>query len=300
MVGDKSQEQEHQTLILAGLFIGNVFWGGSFIANAIALESMGPVEIVALRFFLAAPLLAIITLAWKGWQIFKIDPKDLGVIVIMALTGVTLQYLLQVTAQNYTTAINASLLINTSVFFIMFLSAMFLAEKLSINKVLGAVIGFGGVALLVSGGNISLDVGSHAIGDAMILFCALLWSVYSIYGKKIAAKYDPMTVLNYLFILGTIGILPFYLLTPHQNHASLPLEAIGAIVFLSIFCSIIAYLVYNVALEKMDASRVALFIYVVPLSTIILAWLILGESMTLLSIIGGMAVCAGMYIAERK
>ena len=298
-MADEKSGQNH-TLVLTGLFIINVFWGGSFIANAIALKSMGPIEIAALRFFIAAPLLVIVTLAWKGRGIFKIDFKDLGVLIIMALTGVTLQYVIQVTAQNYTTAINASLLINTSVFFIMFLSAMFLAEKLSIHKVLGAAIGFGGVALLVSGGNLSLDVGPHMIGDGMILVCAILWSVYSIYGKKIAAKYHPLTVLNYLFILGTIGIIPFYLLTPHQNPASLPLEAIGAIIFLSIFCSIIAYLIYNIALEKMDASRVALFIYLVPLSTIVLAWLILGESMTLPSILGGIAVCAGMYIAERK
>lgn len=294
------KSSDNQLFLIIGLFIINVFWGGSFIANAIALKSIGPIEIAALRFFIAAPLLALVTLAWKGKEIFRIDLKDLGILIIMALTGVTLQYVIQVTAQNYTTAINASLLINTSVFFILFLSAMFLSEKLSLNKILGAVIGFGGVALLVSGGDLSLDLGSHAIGDLMILVCAMLWSVYSIYGKKIATKYHPLTVLNYLFILGTIGILPFYLLTPHQNPATIPLPVIGAIIFLSIFCSIIAYLVYNIALEKMEASRVAVFIYLVPMSTIVLAWLILGESMTIPSIIGGIAVCAGMYIAERK
>jgi len=292
--------QQNNVPIFLGLFIINVFWGGSFIANAIALKSMGPIEIVALRFFIAAPLLVLVTLAWKGWSIFRIELRDLGVLVIMALTGVTLQYVIQVTAQSYTTAINASLLINTSVFFIMFLSALFLAEKLSINKILGAAIGFGGVVLLVSGGNVSLGTGPHVLGDLMILVCALLWSVYSIFGKKIASKYHPLTVLNYLFIIGTIGIIPFYVLTPHQNLLEVPLPTIGAIIFLAIFCSIIAYLIYNIALEKMDASRVALFIYLVPLSTIVLAWLILGESMTLPAIIGGIAVCVGMYIAEQK
>lgn len=291
---------QNQWIVFLGLAVINVFWGASFIANAIALKSVGSIEIAALRFFIAAPLLALITLAWKGWQMFKIELRDLGILVIMALTGVTFMYVIQVTAQNYTTAINASLLINTSVFFILFLSAVFLGEKLTIHKILGAAIGFGGVALLVSGGNLSLDVGPHMIGDLMILVCALLWAVYSIYGKKIASKYHPLTVLNYLFILGTIGIIPFYLLTPRHDPLSIPLSAAGAILFLAVFCSIVAYLVYNIALEKMDASRVAIFIYLVPLSTIILAWLLLGESLTLPSIVGGLAVCAGMYIAERK
>jgi len=217
----------------------------------------------------------------------------------MALTGVTLQYVIQVTAQKYTTANNASLLINTSVFFIIFLSALFLNEKLSRWRIVGSVIGFLGVAVLVSKGSLSFDL-SHSTGDIMILVCAVLWSVYSIYGKKIAPKYHPLTVLNYMFIIGTICLIPFYFLTPHAPITSIPMDAIGAIVFLAIFCSIIAYLVYNVALERMDASKVGLYIYFVPLSTIVLSWLILGETMGMATIGGGLMVLLGMYLAEVK
>jgi drug/metabolite transporter (DMT)-like permease len=205
-----------------------------------------------------------------------------------------------VTAQEYTTATNASLLINTSVFFIIFLSALFLNEKLSRWRIVGSVIGFLGVAVLVSKGSLSFDLGGNALGDLMILACAVLWSVYSIYGKKIASKYHPLTVLNYMFIIGTICLIPFYFLTPHAAITAIPLDAIGAIVFLAIFCSIIAYLVYNIALERMDASQVGLYIYFVPLSTIILSWLILGETMTMETIGGGLMVLLGMYLAEIK
>jgi uncharacterized membrane protein len=157
-----------------------------------------------------------------------------------------------------------------------------------------------GVALLVSKGTLSFDLSGNAIGDLMIIVCAFLWSVYSIYGKNIASKYDPLTVLNYLFIIGTICLLPFYFLTPHVPVTAIPMDALAAIVFLALFCSIIAYLVYNIALERMDASRVALYIYFVPLSTIVLAWLILGETMTMASLGGGLMVLLGMYLAEIK
>ncbi len=292
-------KRDSQWTMMAALFAINVFWGGSFVANAIALKSIGPIEIAALRFFIAAPLLAAATYLWKGKEIFKFDIKDLGTIIIMALTGVTLQYVIQVTAQEYTTANNASLLINTSVFCIIFLSALFLNEKLSRWRIVGSVIGFLGVAVLVSKGSLSFDL-SHSTGDIMILVCAVLWSVYSIYGKKIAPKYHPLTVLNYMFIIGTICLIPFYFLTPHAPIFTIPLDAIGAIVFLAIFCSIIAYLVYNVALERMDASKVGLYIYFVPLSTIVLSWLILGETMTPETIGGGLMVLLGMYLAEIK
>jgi drug/metabolite transporter (DMT)-like permease len=284
--------------LMLGLLAINVFWGGSFIANAIALKSIGPIEIASLRFFITAPLLFAITLFWKGHGIFKIDRKDLLPLIGMAITGVTLQYVIQVTAQSYTSAINASLLINTSTFFILFLGALFLAEKLTPARVMGAFIGFGGVALLVSGGSLDFSLGQA--GDIMILACAFLWAIYTIIGKRLSGKYHPLTVLNYVFIIGTIGFLPFYFLTPHADVTAIPLPAVGAILFLAIFCSIVAYLVYNVALDSMDVSRVALFIYFVPLSTIVLAWLMLGESLTLASGLGGLLVLAGMWIAERK
>jgi drug/metabolite transporter (DMT)-like permease len=284
--------------LLIGLFAINVFWGGSFVAVAVALESMAPLEIAALRFFIAAPLLAVMTLLWKGPGVFRIDKKDLPTLIAMAITGVTLQYVLQVSAQSYTSAINASLLINTSTFFILFLSAMFLAERLTASRVIGAFIGFGGVALLVSGGTLAFSLGK--VGDVMIIVCAFLWAIYSILGKRISGKYHALTALNWVFIIGTIGLIPFYFLTPHASVTAIPLPALVSIVFLAIFCSIIAYLIYSVALESMDASRVALFIYLVPLATIVLSILILGEGLTLASGIGGLLVLAGMWIAERK
>ena len=125
------EKGRNDLLLIIGLLAINVFWGGSFIANAIALKSIGPIEIASLRFFITAPLLFAITLFWKGHGIFKIDRKDIWPLVGMAITGVTLQYVIQVTAQSYTSAINASLLINTSTFFILFLGALFLAEKLT-------------------------------------------------------------------------------------------------------------------------------------------------------------------------
>jgi len=296
MPGD---EKRHGELpLLLALFAINVFWGGSFVANAIALKSIGPVEIASLRFFIAAPLLAAVTYLWKGKEIFRFDRKDLGTFVIMALTGVTFQYVLQVSAQDYTTATNASLLINTSVFFIIFLSAMFLKEKLTGWRIAGSMVGFVGVALLVSKGSLAFDPGGHTLGDVMIIACAFLWAIYSIFGKKIASKYHPLTVLNYVFAFGAIGLVPFYFFTPHVAVTAIPADAAVSVVFLALLCSIVAYLVYNVALERMSASTVALYIYFVPLSTIVLAWLILGETMTMATVGGGLMVLLGMYLAE--
>lgn len=299
MPGTEGTSKNYGLPLIVGLLAINVFWGGSFVANAIALKYVGSIEIASIRFFIAAPLLLIATYLWKGREIFTFDKKDIITFIILALTGVTFQYVIQVSAQNFTSATSASLLINTSVFFIMILSALFLNEKMTWIRIMGAIIGFIGVALLITKGSLSLDLNENAIGDLMIIMCALLWSIYSIYGKKIATKYHPLALLNYIFILGTIGLVPFYFLTPHLPIQNVPLTALAAILFLAIFCSIIAYLVYNIALEKMDVSRVAVYIYFVPLSTIVLAAVILNETLTMASVAGGLMVLIGMYLAEK-
>ena len=285
--------------LVIGMLAINVFWGASFVANTIALKYIGPIEIASIRFFIAAPLLLIVTYLWKGKETFKFDKRDIVTFIILALTGVTFQYAIQVSAQDFTSATSASLLINSSVFFIMILGAVFLKEKMTWLRVMGAIIGFIGVALLVTKGSLSLEMNDNAIGDLMIIVCAFLWSIYTIYGKSISKKYHPIVILNYVFILGAIGLMPFYFLTPHMPMQDIPLTAIAAILFLVVFCSIIAYLVYNIALEKMDTSKVALYIYFVPLSTIILAALILHETLTMASAAGGIMVLVGMYLAEK-
>ncbi|MCD1295801.1 EamA/RhaT family transporter [Methanocella sp. CWC-04] len=296
----KNENNNYDVLMIIALVSINIFWGASFIANAIALKSINSIELASIRFFIAAPVLAIVSYFLKGKEIFKIDKKDYMTFILLAITGVTVQYILQVSAQNYTTATNCSLLINSSVFFIMILSTMLLDEKMTLRKLSGAIIGFLGVALLVSKGEMAFDLGGHLLGDILIIICAAMWAVYSISGKKISSKYHPLTILNYTFILGTIGLVPFYFMTPHMNIMEIPMDAIAAILFLALFCSIVAYIVYNTALEKIGASRVALYIYLVPLSTIIMAMIVLNETMTVLSGIGGLLVLTGMYIAEKK
>jgi drug/metabolite transporter (DMT)-like permease len=124
----------------------------------------------------------------------------------MGLTGVAFQQILQVWAQSYTTATNSSLLGNTAVFFSLFLSVLYLNERIRIGKVAGSVIGFAGVALLLMNMNGFLDLGGHALGDGMILAVAFLGSIYMVVGKGVCCRYHPATVVTYVFSLG--GDLP--------------------------------------------------------------------------------------------
>ncbi|MCD1294705.1 EamA/RhaT family transporter [Methanocella sp. CWC-04] len=286
--------------LFLGLIIVNILWGASSIAGRQALLQLSTIEIVTIRFAIASLFLLILTILWKGISELKVDVKDLPVLAFLSIAGVSLQFVLQLSSINYTTVTNFSLLFNLSTFFIMILGAMLLKERLSNKKLLGAGVAFGGVALIVSGGGLEFS-SSHFFGDIIGLSSAAIWAVYTIAAKKVSGKYSLLTIMNYTFILGVAGLIPFYVyMTPMTPLTQVTSASWASILFLAILCSVVAFLIYNQGLSRLKASDVAMTIYITPLSGVLLAALILGESMTLFTLIGAALILAGMYATGER
>ena len=284
--------------LLAGLVVINAFWGASGVAIKEAYLQLGTMEILALRFAIATPLLIGATLLWKGRKAFKVELKDIPYFAALATIGVTLSFFLQVLSLDYTTATNFTLIFNLSTFFIIFLSAWLMGEKLTNNKLTGAVIAFAGLALIVTNGNFRLS--PNILGDGIALMGTLAWAIYTVLGKRANEKYSALTVLNYVFIFGTLELIPLYLLSPHTPVTAFTGLTWLSMGFLAICCSLIAFLVYNYGLEKLPASTIAVFIYVMPLSGVLLAAIVLGEAMTAYTLAGAALIIFGMFFAEKK
>lgn len=284
--------------LLAGLVVINAFWGASGVAIKEAYLQLGTIEILALRFVLAAPLLIVATLLWKGRRAMAVDLRDIPYFVLLATVGITLSFFLQVLSLSYTTATNFTLIFNLSTFFILFLSVAMAGERFTNRKMFGALVAFLGLVLIVTNGHIALS--THLLGDGIALLGTIAWALYTILGKRINEKYSALTVLNYVFLFGALELLPLYLLTPHASPASFTGLTWVALGFLTVCCSLIAFLVYNFGLEKLPASTVALFIYVMPLSGVLLAALVLGESLTAFTIAGAALIIYGIFMAERR
>jgi drug/metabolite transporter (DMT)-like permease len=285
-------------LVITGLILTNIFWGASGVAVKIAQLQLGTFEIVALRFIVAMPLLIFITVLWEGWKALKIDKKDLPYIAVLAFMGIPLEFLLQVTSLAYTTATCFTLIFSLSPFFIMFASAVLIGEKITQHKTIGALLGFAGVTFIITNG--SLAVPTNLLGDFIAIMANVVWALYTVMGKPINEKYSALTVLNYTFIFGALELLPFYLISPGLS----PVEFTGptwiSIGFLTIFCSLIAFLLYNYGTEKLPASIAGMFIYIQPLSGVALAAIVLGEPITVYTIFGTFLIIYGIYEAERR
>ncbi len=275
-----------------------VFWGASFIATKIALNELSPLMIIFCRLILGIILLTLFAVITK--RDFSINLKNHGWILVLALIA-SFHLWIQVTGLQYTTASNTGWIIGITPVFMALLGLIVFKEKLLPVQTAGIIISFAGLVLLISRGKIE-NVGllSHK-GDFMVLASSVTWAVYSMMNKKITINYPPMMTILFLFLMMAVIISPFTL-TAENIYAVLNLSAYGwiAVLFLGIFCSGVAYVLWAQSLKAMNASSVGAFLYLEPFVTVFVAWLLLSEIITALMIFSGLIIMLGVVLVNRK
>ena len=207
---------------------------------------------------------------------------------------------IQVKALEFTTASSSGWIVGTAPVFIAILGAIFFKEKLTSYKVVGILIALAGLILLISRGNIFSISLIENKGDLMMLSSAFIWGVYSIANKKITLTYPPLMMIFYLFLMMAIIILPFTINTQSiKSISELSLNGWAAVLFLGLFCSGAAYVIWAAALRDMDSAKVGAFLYLEPFVTVIMAWLILSEHITPLMLLSGIIILFGVYLVNR-
>jgi drug/metabolite transporter (DMT)-like permease len=181
------------------------------------------------------------------------------------------------------------------------LGFMIYKEKITLLQFGGIVIAVLGLLLLIGKGDI-LNIGLiKNKGDLLVLGSAFTWGVYSMVNKKISLSYSPLMTILYLFIMMAIIVIPFNLNT-ETNKSIINLSSIGwiAVIFLGLFCSGVAYVIWAQALRDMESAKVGAFLYLEPLITVIAAWFFLNEVITLMMIISGILITVGVIFVNRE
>ncbi|MCH7774466.1 MAG: DMT family transporter [Bacteroidetes bacterium] len=275
-----------------------IFWGSSFIATKVALKELSPETIISLRLIIASVFLLITALLFK--KDFSINLKSHGFIFILALIAV-FHLMIQVTGLKYTTASNTGWIIGTAPIFMVILAAIFFREKIGLLKISGIIIAMFGLLLLIGKGNITnVDLIKNK-GDLLVLASAFTWGVYSMVNKKISLSYSPMMTILYLFIMMAVIIIPFNLNAASVNSVvHLSLNGWISILFLGLFCSGIAYVIWAYSLRDLESAKVGAFLYFEPLVTVLAAWVLLSESITLLMILSGVIITLGVVLVNKE
>ena len=290
----------HRAVHLASLMLVILIWGLSFVFIKIGVSELPVATLALLRFFLASVVLLAICVI-VGERLRPVSRHDLLRISALGLSGVTLVYILEFSALNYLTAGLGSVLASTTAIFIAVFSVSFLKERLRNIQVMGLIIGFVGVILLVSNGE--LLTGSWDIlilfGSFLMLMSAFVWAAYSIWVKKMMRDFTPLALTTLVFVMGTIFLIPFSVAEwPWEALALVSWEGWASVLYLAIPSSVVAYFLYNRTIKVLPATTVGALLYLIPVWGVFFDTILLETPLTWVIIVGGAFVIGGVALVE--
>ena len=177
---------------------------------------------------------------------------------------------------------------------------IFFKEKISLLSFSGILLALFGLLMLMGKGDITNIGLIQNKGDLLVLGSAFTWGIYSMVNKKISLTYSPLMTILYLFLMMAIIIIPFNL-DRETISSVVNLSKLGwlMVLFLGLFCSGIAYVIWAQALRDLESAKVGAFLYLEPLITVLAAWFFLSEEITLLMIISGLLITIGVIIVNK-
>jgi drug/metabolite transporter (DMT)-like permease len=285
--------------ILKALFAVAV-WGASFVATKIALQYAAPSTIVWLRFTMGLIILGLAA-ALTGHFSFP-KGNDWGYFALLGFLGITFHQWLQstglVTAQATTTA----WIVATIPVFMALLGFFILHERLAWYQIGGIILAAFGVLLIVTKGDLrSLTAGRFGTpGDFLVLISAPNWAVFSALSRSGLKKHPATLMMFYVMTFGWLftSVL-FFASSGISQVRSIPSDGWIAILFLGVFCSGIAYIFWYDALKVLPVAQTGAFLYLEPVITVIVAALVLKESILPATLLGGMTILFGVWLVNR-
>lgn len=273
-----------------------IIWSSSFVAIKIAYETYPPITLGATRFIAATLILGVLTLLPKNRV--RLEKKDILPVAVSGLMGITLYAVLQNIAMQWTSASSATLIIASYPIITLLLETLIYKTKLSAVKVIGILIAIGGVVIL-SYVKAEARQQNELLGIVLLIVAGIAWAFYNFLTKKVVNRYPSISLLFYQTLFGTLFMLPLSMFERAQWQAP-TLMTFSMMLFLGVFCSVIAFLLYNLGLKKLSPSSVTSMLNLVPIFGVFFSWLLLGERVTLQKVIGGAIVILGVMLSLRK
>jgi drug/metabolite transporter (DMT)-like permease len=292
---------KHDAKLVAALVSVAIFWGTTFLAIRIAVQSIPPWYVTGFRQLLAALIMVFVLLrknqlSWLGWAYFGRQALVSSLMLVVA-NGMT-----TVAEQSIPSGLT-SLLSALTPIFVFGASVVVGLQKLTIRGVFGVLIGFSGVAFIFRSGLHDLENPEYYMGVFYLLIAILGWTVGTISTKK--RHNETTNIYQNLFyqfaFAGLVQLLLALVFSPEkQSFATWTLTSMAAVAYLAVFGSIVGYFSYHYALARVHASEVAILSYINTIIAVFLGWLVLGETVTFDIIIATALIILGVFITNYK
>lgn len=284
-------------------FLTVAIWGSTFVFTKMLLQNgLSPAQIFTLRFIIAYVLLLGYSLFTHHFSLFASSWKDELLMVVLGITGGSVYFLAENAAMLFTTATNTSLIVCSCPLFAMLLFAIVYrhSEHISRLQAFGSVMACLGMAVVVLNGHFVLHL--SPLGDLLAFAACLCWAVYSLLMHPATGRYSSLFITRKVFFYGLLTIIPYYFFFPGFPSWDVLLrpEVLWNLLFLGVVASMICYILWNWVISKLGAVVATNWVYFNPITTIIFAWWLLHEQITVWFLLGTILILLGMYLADKR
>jgi drug/metabolite transporter (DMT)-like permease len=288
-------DQRHPAQAYAAALGMSVAFGLSFVFTKYALRGFEPLLIALIRFALAGAVLWLIWRVRRGAE--RASRAELRRLALLGFVSLTLYFTLEINGIARTTASAASIIVAAIPVFVIVLSAATLGERSGARQWLGVALSFAGVAALIELGG-SRGGGSLG-GDLLVLGAAFTAAVGTLIARRLMVSRSALYVTAYQNLFGALFMAPLALLEALLAGVRTPSSAaVGAVLYLTLGCSVLAYLLLNYAFRFLEASRVAVFINLTPVVAVAAAYVLLGERFGAWQALAALVVVVGVWLAN--
>jgi drug/metabolite transporter (DMT)-like permease len=283
-------------------FVVVVIWGSTFVfTKLLLLGGLTAAQVFTLRFLIAYVLLFAFSLSRRSFRLVCDSVKDELLMLALGITGGSLYFLTENTALNYTTTTNTSLIVCLCpLFAAFFISVFYQSERMRAVQIVGSLMAAAGVVVVVLNGHFVLHLSPK--GDALAFAACLCWALYSLLLIPAGKRYNSIFITRKVFFYGLLSMIPYYWLNPEFPPMEIVLQPdiLANLLFLGCLASMGCYVTWTWVMKKLGAVIATNYVYINPVSTVIIAWLVLHEQITVYFLMGTALILAGMFLADRR
>ena len=278
--------------------VAALLWGVNYVAVKSVLGTMPEHGFLLVR-FTATVVLLLLFLRFTG-EGFHVGRRDIPAIVILGVLGVGVYQILWTIGLRLTTASNAALIVSTSPLFTQLYLQLAGKERIGGRRWAGTFLAFGGVVLVVGGSpGADFDAGSRFFtGNLVVLLSALLFAFYTVSAKPLLRTYSPAKLNALAMTAGLPVFIAFFAARGPFDITALSGMNLVKMLYIVVLGTVVAFISWYAGIRRLGPVQVILFHYIVPVTSMILGFFFLGESMNPAQALGGMLALGGIISAR--
>ncbi len=289
-------QQLRASLALVGSML---LFAASYTMTKVALVDLGPMTLGAVRFLLATAVIAAVISIRRGWQ--RPTRDDARTLAVGGLLGVTAYFALENLGVHWATATDATLLAVAIPAIIAVCDVLANGAVIARRGWLGIAVTMVGAGFIVFGAPISTEAGPRRLwGALLILLAGVAWAFYTFATRDVATRYSSWTTVLWQDGAGALAFIPLALLeAPGWHRPTRMVPTLAAVLALTLLCSVLAMVLYAIAVRQLPTALVAASINLEPIFGLLIAVVVLGERVSPAQMLGGVVVVCGVWLTHR-